>query len=69
MSYKKYLSKITTLIFDVDGVLTDGSIMVTTNGEMYRKMHTKDGFALKTAVDKGFNICIKFIICYRCLTN
>ena len=58
MSYKEYLNKITTLIFDVDGVLTDGSIMVTTNGEMYRKMHTKDGFALKTAVDKGFNVCI-----------
>ena len=58
MSYKKYLNKITTLIFDVDGVLTDGSILVTTKGEMYRKMHTKDGFALKTAVDKGFNVCI-----------
>jgi 3-deoxy-D-manno-octulosonate 8-phosphate phosphatase (KDO 8-P phosphatase) len=58
MSYKEYLNKITTLIFDVDGVLTDGSIMVTTNGEMYRKMHTKDGFALKTAIDKGFNVCI-----------
>ena len=58
MSYKEYLSQITTLIFDVDGVLTDGSIIVATNGDMYRKMHTKDGFALKTAVDKGFNVCI-----------
>ena len=58
MSYKKYLNKITTLIFDVDGVLTDGSILVTTNGEMCRKMHTKDGFALKKAVDKGFNVCV-----------
>ena len=58
MSYKKYLAKITTLIFDVDGVLTDGSIIVATNGDMYRKMHTKDGYALKTAVDKGFNVCI-----------
>lgn len=58
MSYKEYLTKITTLIFDVDGVLTDGSIIVATNGDMYRKMHTKDGYALKTAVDKGINICI-----------
>ncbi len=58
MSYKEYLNQITTLIFDVDGVLTDGSIIVATNGDMYRKMHTKDGFALKTAVDKGFNVCI-----------
>ena len=58
MSYKEYLNKITTLIFDVDGVLTDGTIIVATNGDIYRKMHTKDGFALKTAVDKGFNVCI-----------
>ncbi|MFT5249878.1 MAG: 3-deoxy-D-manno-octulosonate 8-phosphate phosphatase (KDO 8-P phosphatase) [bacterium] len=58
MSYKEYLNKITTLIFDVDGVLTDGSIIVATNGDMYRKMHTKDGFALKMAVDKGFNVCV-----------
>jgi len=58
MNYKEYLNQITTLIFDVDGVLTDGSILVATNGDMYRKMHTKDGFALKTAVDKGFNVCI-----------
>ncbi len=58
MNYKEYLNQITTLIFDVDGVLTDGTIIVATNGEMHRKMHTKDGFALKTAVDKGINVCI-----------
>ncbi len=58
MNYKERLNQITTLIFDVDGVLTDGTIIVTTNGDMYRKMHTKDGFALKTAVDKGYNVCI-----------
>ncbi|WP_369993610.1 KdsC family phosphatase [Winogradskyella sp.] len=57
-SYKEYLVDITTFIFDVDGVLTDGTINVTTNGEMLRTMSIKDGFALKTAVDAGFNICI-----------
>ena len=57
-SYKEYLQHITTFIFDVDGVLTDGSIMITTNGEMYRTMNTKDGFAMKTALEQGFNICI-----------
>ena len=57
-SYKEYLHHITTLVFDVDGVLTDGTITITTDGEMYRTMHTKDGYALKTAVDKGFNVCI-----------
>jgi len=57
-SYKEYLTEITTFIFDVDGVLTDGSVSVTTDGEMLRTMNIKDGFALKTAVDAGFNICI-----------
>ncbi|WP_400078432.1 KdsC family phosphatase [Winogradskyella sp. R77965] len=57
-SYKEYLANITTFIFDVDGVLTDGTITVTTDGEMLRTMNIKDGFALKTAVDAGFNVCI-----------
>ncbi len=57
-NYKEYLQHITTFVFDVDGVLTDGTITITTEGEMYRKMHTKDGFALKTAVDKGYHVCI-----------
>jgi 3-deoxy-D-manno-octulosonate 8-phosphate phosphatase (KDO 8-P phosphatase) len=57
-SYKEYLKHITTFIFDVDGVLTDGSILVNTQGEMLRKMNIKDGFSLKTAVDQGFNVCI-----------
>lgn len=58
MSYKEYLQDITTFIFDVDGVLTDGSILVTTSGEQLRKMNIKDGFALKLAVEKGYNVCI-----------
>ena len=58
MSYKLYLKNINTFIFDVDGVLTDGSIQVNTQGEMFRTMNVKDGYALKTAVDKGFNVCV-----------
>ena len=57
-SYKELLIHITTFIFDVDGVLTDGTITVTTDGEMLRTMNIKDGFALKTAIDAGFNICV-----------
>lgn len=57
-SYKEYLEHISTFIFDVDGVLTDGTIAVTTSGEMLRTMNIKDGYALKTAVKKGFHVCI-----------
>ena len=57
-NYKALLQKITTLIFDVDGVLTDSSILGTSDGEMLRKMNTRDGLALKLAVDAGLNVCI-----------
>ncbi len=57
-SYKEYLEHITTFIFDVDGVLTDGTVTLTTEGELLRTMNIKDGFAMKTAVDAGFNVCI-----------
>ena len=57
-SYKEYLKHITTFIFDVDGVLTDGSVIINTDGQLLRTMNIKDGYALKTAVQQGFNVCI-----------
>ena len=57
-SYKEYLHQITTFIFDVDGVLTDGTLKITTNGQMHREMNVKDGYALKTALNEGFNVCV-----------
>jgi 3-deoxy-D-manno-octulosonate 8-phosphate phosphatase (KDO 8-P phosphatase) len=58
MSYKKRLSEITTFIFDVDGVLTDGTVILESSGEMVRTMHTKDGYAIQHAVKKGYHIVI-----------
>ncbi|MCM5663366.1 KdsC family phosphatase [Galbibacter mesophilus] len=57
-SYKEYLEHITTFVFDVDGVLTDGIISITSDGQLLRTMNVKDGYALKTALNSGFNICI-----------
>ncbi|GAA4300918.1 KdsC family phosphatase [Aestuariibaculum suncheonense] len=57
-SYKEYLQHITTFIFDVDGVLTDGSLNVTSTGELLRTMNVRDGFALKFAVNTGYNVAI-----------
>jgi len=58
MNYKTKLNHITTFIFDVDGVLTDGSVILMPPNEMIRTMHTKDGYALQLAVKKGYNVCI-----------
>src|SRR5688572_4047205 len=52
------LQKIKTFIFDVDGVLTSGSVLVTEEGDMLRTVNIKDGYALQHAVKQGYNIAI-----------
>ena len=49
---------IRTFVFDVDGVLTDGSLLATEEGHLLRRMNIKDGFALQLAVKKGYKIWI-----------
>ena len=58
ISYKQLLPNIHTLIFDVDGVLTNGMVTIMPDGSLIRQMNIKDGYALKTASDKGLNVCI-----------
>lgn len=51
------LKDITTFIFDVDGVLTDGSVYVMDNGDQFRQFNIKDGYAVQLAVKCGYNVC------------
>lgn len=57
ISYKERLPKITTFLFDVDGVLTNGDVMLM-NGEMIRTLNSKDGYAMQYAIKKGYRILI-----------
>lgn len=50
--------EIDTFIFDVDGVLTDGGLLVLEGGEMARRMNVKDGYALQLAIKKEYRIFI-----------
>lgn len=52
------LKDITTFIFDVDGVLTDGTVIASESGDLLRSFNIKDGYVLQLAIKKGFNICI-----------
>lgn len=52
------MNDITTFIFDVDGVLTDSSVHITSTGEMLRIMNIRDGYAMKAAAESGYNVCI-----------
>ncbi len=56
-SYKENLSTITTFIFDVDGVLTNGDVLLVPGG-VWRTMNSKDGYAMQYAVKKGYKIYI-----------
>ena len=50
--------KVTTFIFDIDGVLTDGTILVLRDGLQARQMHVKDGFGMQMAMKNGYNVFI-----------
>lgn len=56
--YLGLMSNVSTFFFDVDGVLTDGSVMLSPDGEQMRTMNVKDGYALQYAVKQGYRICI-----------
>lgn len=56
--FLKNLEQAEAFIFDVDGVLTDGSVLVTEDGSMLRNMSIKDGFAIQLAVKLGLRIAI-----------
>jgi 3-deoxy-D-manno-octulosonate 8-phosphate phosphatase (KDO 8-P phosphatase) len=57
-SYKEIMNDITTFVLDIDGVLTDSSVHITPTGEMLRIMNIRDGFAMKAAIESGYNVCI-----------
>lgn len=58
MNVLELFKKITTLVFDVDGVLTDGSLTLLPGGAMVRKMNIKDGYGLQLAIKKGYHIVV-----------
>lgn len=57
-NYKERLASITTFIFDVDGVFTNGEIFFSGKGEAIRALNAKDGYAITAALEKGFRIAI-----------
>lgn len=49
---------ITTFVFDIDGVLTDGSLLILNDGQMARQMNIKDGYALQLAIKNGYRVLV-----------
>ena len=57
-NFKEDIARIRAFVFDVDGVMTDGGITVTPEGEFLRTFYAKDGYALSLALKKGYRIAI-----------
>jgi 3-deoxy-D-manno-octulosonate 8-phosphate phosphatase (KDO 8-P phosphatase) len=58
MNIPELFAPIRTFVFDIDGVLTEGSLLLMEDGHMLRTMNIKDGYALQLAIKKGYGIWV-----------
>lgn len=58
MNILSYFKSVKAFVFDVDGVLTDGTLLILSDGQMARRMNIKDGYALQLAIKKGYKVLI-----------
>lgn len=52
------LAKVTTFIFDYDGVMTDGTVYMDSNGDPLRTSNVKDGYAIQLASKLGYHVAV-----------
>ena len=57
-NFKDDIVRTEAYVFDVDGVMTDGGIIPTADGDFIRRYNAKDGYALAYAVKHGYKVCI-----------
>jgi 3-deoxy-D-manno-octulosonate 8-phosphate phosphatase (KDO 8-P phosphatase) len=57
-SVQERFKQITTLIFDIDGVMTDGSVLALESGEQTRSFDVKDGYGINRAIKMGYKVAI-----------
>ena len=50
--------RVKLIIFDVDGVLTDGSLNIGAHGEIFKRFHSRDGFGITLAHSCGLKSAI-----------
>src|ERR1051325_10006664 len=58
MNVLEHFQDISCFVFDIDGVLTDSTVLLLENGLQARRMNIKDGLALQMALKNGFKVMI-----------
>ena len=66
-NFKEEIACVRGFVFDVDGVFTDGGIIVTPEGDFMRKYNAKDGYAVQYAIRCGYQVAIITAGRGRCL--
>jgi 3-deoxy-D-manno-octulosonate 8-phosphate phosphatase (KDO 8-P phosphatase) len=56
--FKEELTKVKAFVFDVDGVISAATQLLTPEGETVRTSNLKDGFAMVYAVRIGYPVCV-----------
>ena len=57
-SVQQRAAKVRLVAFDVDGVLTDGSLFLGDDGQEYKAFNSKDGHGMKMLQESGIKIAI-----------
>ena len=58
MKAEAIAKKIKLVCLDVDGVLTDGSIIISGQGELFKQFYVRDGLGIKFLQDCGIQVAI-----------
>ena len=58
LTLKERAAAIRLLALDVDGVLTDGSINIAAEGEIFKSFNAKDGLGLSLALRLGLKVAV-----------
>jgi 3-deoxy-D-manno-octulosonate 8-phosphate phosphatase (KDO 8-P phosphatase) len=57
-NFKEDIALVEAIVLDVDGVMTDGGIIPTPEGDFIRRYDAKDGYAIASALREGLKVCV-----------
>ena len=57
-NFKEDIALVEAIVLDVDGVMTDGGIIPTPDGDFIRRYDAKDGYAIASALREGLKVCV-----------
>jgi 3-deoxy-D-manno-octulosonate 8-phosphate phosphatase (KDO 8-P phosphatase) len=55
---RKRLEPLRLLVLDVDGVLTDGTLVFTATGEVAKQFHVRDGLGIRLLMNAGIDVAV-----------